>query len=335
MGDHATVYSRQTMANHHTRTVPQLGGRARGVQWVRSQALAPHRACRCRRGKRPSRGAVARRGSRRQVAAAVCRGPGTACLTRRGPGLRARSATRTWSLTLESMPRDARTRSDGQGERAQPGRRRIWRAFALKPHRVDLQGARPAFHREGAGYRRVVSPSAGARRGPRRREVAQALDRTQPLLPLRPGMAERRTHDYKRHGTTSLFAALNVATGVGQCHRRHRAVEFRKFLRSIDKAVPADLEAHLVLDNYGTHKTAMIHQWLARHPRFHLHFTPTSASWLNLVERWFALLSEKQIAAGATRKGDHRLSRRLQPRPQTLPVDQVRRPNPRHAQIIL
>ena len=116
-------------------------------------------------------------------------------------------------------------------------------------------------------------------------------------------------HDYKRHGTTSLFAALDVATGevLGQCHRRHRAVEFRKFLRAIDKAVPADREVHVVLDNYGTHKTAMIHHWLARHPRFHLHFTPTSASWLNLVERWFALLTEKQI-----RRGTHRSTEQLE-----------------------
>ena len=131
----------------------------------------------------------------------------------------------------------------------------------------------------------------------------QVLDRTQPVLPMRPGLPERRTHDYRPHGTTSLFAALNVATGkvLAQCHRRHRAVEFVKFLRAIDKAVPTDQDIHVVLDNYGTHKTAMIHEWLARHPRFHLHFTPTSASWLNLVKRWFALLTEKQI-----RRGTHR-----------------------------
>ena len=190
---------------------------------------------------------------------------------------------------------------------------RIWRAFALKPHRVETfkLSRDPLFIEK-------VRDIVGLYLHPPERAVVlcvdeksqiQALDRTQPLLPLRPGMAERRTHDYKRHGTTSLFAALNVATGevLGQCHRRHRAVEFRKFLRSIDKAVPADLEAHLVLDNYGTHKTAMIHQWLARHPRFHLHFTPTSASWLNLVERWFALLSEKQI-----RRGTHRSTAQLE-----------------------
>jgi transposase len=128
----------------------------------------------------------------------------------------------------------------------------------------------------------------------------QALDRTQPLLPMRPGQVERRTHDYVRHGTTSLFAALDTQTGtvIGQLHQRHRSIEFRKFLDTLDGAVPAELEVHLIVDNYGTHKTALIRRWLAKRPRFHLHFTPTSASWLNLVERWFALLTEKQIKRG-------------------------------------
>jgi len=137
----------------------------------------------------------------------------------------------------------------------------------------------------------------------------QALDRSQPLLPLRPGQVERRTHDYRRHGTTSLFAALDVQTGtvVGECHRRHRSIEFRKFLDTIETVVPADLDVHLILDNYGTHKTALIRRWLAKRPRFHLHFTPTGASWLNLVERWFALLTEKQI-----RRGAHRSTRELE-----------------------
>jgi transposase len=131
----------------------------------------------------------------------------------------------------------------------------------------------------------------------------QALDRTQPLLPMRPGQAERRSHDYQRHGTTSLFAALDVKSGtvIGACHRRHRSVEFRKFLDTIEQAVPSSLEVHLILDNYGTHKTAAIRAWLAKRPRFHLHFTPTSASWINLVERWFAALTEKQIRRGVHR----------------------------------
>ena len=131
----------------------------------------------------------------------------------------------------------------------------------------------------------------------------QALDRTQPLLPLAPGMAERRTHDYKRHGTTSLFAALDVATGrvIGELHRRHRSKEFLAFLRTIEANVPPMLAVHLILDNYGTHKTPSVRAWFARNPRFHVHFTPTSASWLNLVERFFALLTERQIKRGTHR----------------------------------
>jgi transposase len=120
-------------------------------------------------------------------------------------------------------------------------------------------------------------------------------------LPMRPGQVERRTHDYTRHGTTSLFAALDTKTGtvIGQLHRRHRSLEFRKFLDTIDAVIPADLDVHLILDNYGTHKTALIRRWLTKRPRFRVHFTPTSASWLNLVERWFAALTQKQIKRGA------------------------------------
>jgi transposase len=136
----------------------------------------------------------------------------------------------------------------------------------------------------------------------------QALDRTAPLLPMRPGQAERRTHDYKRHGTTSLFAALDARTGkiIGQNQQRHRSTEFRNFLDTIEKNVPEELDVHLILDNYGTHKTKLIRDWLARRPRFHVHFTPTSASWLNLVERWFALLTERQL-----RRGIHRSTKEL------------------------
>jgi len=182
---------------------------------------------------------------------------------------------------------------------------RIWRAFALQPHRTETfkLSKDPLFIEK-------VRDIVGLYLNPPDRALVlcvdeksqiQALDRTQPLLPMRPGQAERRTHDYLRHGTTSLFAALDAKTGkiIGQLHRHHRAIEFRKFLETIDAAVPADLAVHLILDNYGTHKTPSIHRWLVRHPRFHLHFTPTSASWLNLVERWFALLSEKQIKRGA------------------------------------
>src|SRR5206468_1140211 len=131
----------------------------------------------------------------------------------------------------------------------------------------------------------------------------QALDRTQPLLPMRPGQVERRTHDYKRHGTTSLFAALDLKTSkiLSQLHRRHRSIEFRKFLDAIDAAVPQTLDVHLIMDNYGTHKTALIRNWFAKRPRFHVHFTPTYGSWLNLVERWFAELTTKQLRRGAHR----------------------------------
>src|SRR5258705_4482856 len=129
----------------------------------------------------------------------------------------------------------------------------------------------------------------------------QALDRTQPILPLRPGTVERRTADYERHGTTTLFAALDVKTGkvIGRCYPRHRAREFRQFLDLIEATVPAQQQVHLILDNYATHKSPAIHRWLLKHPRFHLHFIPTHSSWLNLVERWFALLTERQIKRGA------------------------------------
>ena len=137
----------------------------------------------------------------------------------------------------------------------------------------------------------------------------QALDRTQPVLPMRPGQAERRTHDYTRYGTTTLFAALDAKSGtiIGEFHQRHRAREFRTFLDTIDDAVPASLDVHLIVDNAGTHKTPLIHRWLARHPRFHIHFTPTGSSWINLVERWFAALTEKQL-----RRGVHRSTREVE-----------------------
>jgi transposase len=131
----------------------------------------------------------------------------------------------------------------------------------------------------------------------------QALDRTQPLLPLRPGQLERGTHDYKRHGTTSLFAALELKTSrvIGQLHRRHRSREFREFLDVIEAEVPAELDVHIIADNYSTHKTALIRKWFTKRPRFHVHFTPTYGSWINLVERWFAELTNKRIRRGVFR----------------------------------
>lgn len=190
---------------------------------------------------------------------------------------------------------------------------RIWHAFGLQPHRTETFKISPD-----PLFVEKVRDIVGLYLNPPDRAVVlcvdeksqiQALDRTQPLLPLRPGQVERRTHDYKRHGTTSLFAALNAKTGqvIGECHRRHRAIEFRKFLVRIDENVPEDLDVHIILDNYGTHKTAAIHRWLLRHPRVQLHFTPVGASWLNLVERWFAALTEKQI-----KRGSHRSTRALE-----------------------
>jgi transposase len=189
---------------------------------------------------------------------------------------------------------------------------RIWRAFQLQPHRSETfkLSADPQFVEK---VRDIVGlylnpPDKALVLCVDEKSQIQALDRTQPLLPLRPGQVERRTHDYVRHGTTTLFAALDTATGrvMGECRARHRSLEFRKFLDHIDANVPRHLDVHLVMDNYGTHKTALIRRWLLKRPRFHVHFTPTSASWINLVERWFALLSQKQI-----KRGSHRSSREL------------------------
>lgn len=219
--------------------------------------------------------------------------------------------------TLEQTPRDAthwstRAMASASGV-SQSTVSRIWRAFALQPHRSETfkLSKDPLFIdkvRDIVGLY-LAPPTRAMVLCVDEKAQIQALDRTQPLLPLRPGQVERRTHDYRRHGTTSLFAALDVATGkvIGRCFRRHRSVEFRQFLDTIDAAVPAALQIHLILDNYGTHKTALIQRWLAKRPRVHLHFTPTSASWINLVERWFATLTEKQL-----RRGTHRSTRELE-----------------------
>src|SRR5215475_453900 len=196
--------------------------------------------------------------------------------------------------TLESQPRGAThwsTRSMARHSGISTSSvGRIWRAFGLQPHRVETfkLSTDPLFVDK-------VRDIVGLYLNPPDRALVlcvdeksqiQALDRTQPLLPMRPGQAERRSYDYKRHGTTSLFAALDVKTGavIGECHRRHRSAEFRKFLDTIEQSVPASLDVHLIMDNYGTHKTVTIRSWLAKRPRFHVHFTPTSASWINMVE---------------------------------------------------
>tara|TARA_Y100000310_G_scaffold284598_1_gene307468 strand:- start:150 stop:887 length:738 start_codon:yes stop_codon:yes gene_type:complete len=182
---------------------------------------------------------------------------------------------------------------------------RMWQAFGLQPHRSETfkLSADPFFVEK---VRDIVGlylnpPDRAAVVCLDEKSQVQALDRTQPLLPMRPGMAERRTHDYLRHGTTSLFAALDVATGevIGACHRRHRHQEFLRFLRLLEERLPEEQDVHLIMDNYGTHKTPKVKRWFAQRPRYHLHFTPTSASWLNLVERFFAELTDKRIRRGA------------------------------------
>ena len=182
---------------------------------------------------------------------------------------------------------------------------RVWRAFGLKPHCSDTFQLSTDPHfiekvRDVVGL--YMSPPHNALvLSVDEKSQIQALNRTQPLLPMRPGQAERRTFEYKRNGVTSLFAALDIDTGniIGKCYRRHRAIEFKRFLDHIDANVSQDKEVHLILDNYATHKTQIIKQWLFNHPRYHLHFTPTHSSWLNQIERWFGLLSEKQIKRGS------------------------------------
>lgn len=184
---------------------------------------------------------------------------------------------------------------------------RIWRAFGLRPHRSEKFKLSPdpllvEKVRDIVGL--YLDPPANALvLCVDEKSQIQALDRTQPLLPLQPGRAERRTHDYRRHGTVSLFAALDTATGkvITATHRRHRAKEFRGFLDRIEAEVPQALDVHLVLDNLSTHKSPTVARWFARHPRFHLHFTPTYGSWINQVERWFGLLEQRQIKRGSHR----------------------------------
>ena len=210
--------------------------------------------------------------------------------------------------TLEEKPKNAthwsRTSMAARSGLSKSTVGRIWRRFDLKPYLDD-------------GFKLSTDPQfvdkvvdvVGLYHNPPEKAVVlcvdeksqmQALDRSQPVLPMMPGMPERRTHDYARHGITSLFAAFNIADGtvITELHRRHRAVEFKKFLVAIDKAVPAELDVHLICDNLATHKTPAINDWLAKHPRFHRHFTPTGSSWINQVERWFGLLTDQLLRRG-------------------------------------
>lgn len=218
--------------------------------------------------------------------------------------------------TLESKPPAAtywstRTMAKETGVN-QTAVSRIWRAFSLASHRSETfkLSKDPLFIDK-------VRDIVGLYMNPPQRALVscvdetsqiQALDRTAPLLPMRPGQIERRTHDHARHGTTSLFAALDIKTGkiIGQNQQRHRSEEFRSFLDTIEQNVPAELDVHLIMDNYGTHKTKLIQNWLVKRSRLHAHFTPTSASWLNLVERWLSLLTQRQL-----RRGVHRSTKEL------------------------
>jgi transposase len=219
--------------------------------------------------------------------------------------------------TLETTPRGAThwsLRSMARAAGFAPSTiHRIWKAFNLQPHRTETfkLSADPLFVEK-------VRDIVGLYLSPPERAVVlcvdeksqiQALDRTQPLLPMRPGQVERRTHDYTRHGTLSLFAALDAAAGtvIGRCYPRHRGREFLHFLREIERNVPPDLNVHLVMDNYATHKTEPIRKWLGARPRWHVHFTPTASSWVNQVERFFADITEKQI-----RRGVHRSTAELE-----------------------
>jgi transposase len=219
---------------------------------------------------------------------------------------------RVITLTLEAEPTGAAThwstrslaKTAGMSQSAVS---RIWRAFGLQPHRCETfkLSRDPLFVDK-------VRDIVGLYLNPPDRALVLCVDEkpqiqakspTAPILPMRPGQVERHTHDYVRYGTTDLFAALDICSGrvMGECRARHTAQDFRAFLDTIDQNVPADLEVHVILDNAATHKTPLIHRWLAQRPRYHLHFTPTSASWLNMVEGWFALLTRRQLQRGAFR----------------------------------
>jgi transposase len=299
-------------------------------RWARRPNSAQALALRCRIVLACAEGATNREVARRLGVnqATVCKWRGR-FVTRRLDGLSdeprpgaVRKITdedveRVIVKTLEETPADAThwsTRSMAKATgMSQSAISRIWRAFGLKPHLTESfrLSPDPQFIDK---VRDIVGLYANPPEGALvlcvdEKSQIQALDRTAPVLPLRPGTPERRTHDYVRHGTTNLYAALDVASGrvITDLTARHRAIEFRKFLNVVNRNVPADLDVHVIVDNSSTHKTPEIHRWLVRHPRFTLHFTPTYSSWLNLVERWFAELTEKWL-----RRGTHRSTKELE-----------------------
>ncbi len=227
----------------------------------------------------------------------------------RPPSISRGKVKRIVDATIQTTPPGAThwsTRTMAKAQGVSPATvQRIWDAHGLQPHRVETF----KLSRDKRCVEKLTDV-VGVYLNPPDKAVVlcvdeksqiQALDRTQPGLPLKKGRCGTMTHDYKRNGTTTLFAALNTLEGtvIGTCYPRHRNLEFRKFLRRIDQTIPADLAVHLMLDNYGTHTHPKVKSWLAQHPRFHLHFTPTSSSWLNLVERWFRELTDKRIRRGA------------------------------------
>src|ERR1041385_1167525 len=233
----------------------------------------------------------------------------------RGPGRRKRirpeKVEAIVTATLQTTPSDAThwsVRTLARRQRVSPATvHRIWQAHNLQPHRVETfkLSRDPDFVSK---LRDVVGlylnpPATALVLSVDEKSQIQALDRTQPILPLRPGLPERQTHDYERHGTTTLFAALNVLEGtiIAECRPRHRHQEFLRFLNRIESSVAPGLDIHLVLDNYGTHKHPAVNKWLAARPRYHVHFTPTGSSWLNQIERWFAEITRKRIRRGTFR----------------------------------
>ena len=315
---------RRALPNHHTRAIPELSEDERHElqRWLRRKKTAQALALRARivlqsaEGKSDQAVATALGTTRATVGKWRRRFLERGCdglLDEARPGaprtVSDEDVERVLARTLETLPRGARhwsTRSMAQECGLSFATvARIWRAFAVQPQRSEtFTLAKDPLLVES------VRDIVGLYLYPPERAVVlcvdetspiQALDRAPPALPRRPGVPRRQTHEDKRPGTTSLFAALNAATGEGrgQCFRRHRLVEFHKFLARIDTAVPPALDMHLVLDNYGTHTTAMIHTWLARRPRYHLQFTPTSASWINQVERWFAQITQQQMRRGS------------------------------------